>query len=154
MRKIKLGNSIKYVLVDNQDYDKVSQFNWSLVTKGYAITGGRGATMAMHRFILGLVKEDKIEVDHVNGNKLDNRKSNLRLATPSQNRWNTTKRKHNTSGYKGVYYHYGKWQARIGINYREITLGTFNKPEKAAEAYNDAARVLHGEFAKLNILDY
>lgn len=103
-------------------------------------------------------------VDHIDGNGLNNLRSNLRFATMSQNIANSKVRKDNTTGYKGVSWFVGSkhpngvwkskpsWTARIGINGKRITVGYFATKEEAARAYNKAAIKYHGEFAKLNII--
>lgn len=90
-------------------------------------------------------------VDHVNGNKSDNRISNLRLATKAQNGFNKGKAKANTSGWKGVYLHRksGLWTSRIRVNGSTISLGYFRDLKEAAEAYIFAALEHHGEYARL-----
>jgi hypothetical protein len=106
----------------------------------------------MHREILNV--PDGILVDHINRNGLDNRKANLRRATHSQNAWNTpTPRKTKTSRYKGVYFHKrtGIWQAAITVNARQKYLGQFENELDAANAYDQAARKYHAEFAVLNL---
>lgn len=91
----------------------------------------------------------KLEIDHINGNKSDNRWCNLREVTKSQNTWNRKKLKNNTTGYIGVY-HIKKSNKYSAI----INLGTFDTPEKAAVAYNKAAARLRGDFATLNEIKY
>lgn len=88
------------------------------------------------------------EVDHKNGNGLDNRKCNLRIATSSQNKANTKIRRDNTSGFKGVIWHKAsnKWMARVADKY----LGLFRSKYEAAKAYNQKAKEMFGEFARLN----
>jgi hypothetical protein len=90
--------------------------------------------------------------DHINHNKLDNRKSNLRVCTDLQNARNSTYRPNNTSGFKGVSLRkkYGTWSADIKINYFHKFLGYFSSPEEAAHAYDNAAKEIYGEFAKTN----
>jgi hypothetical protein len=90
------------------------------------------------------------QVDHINGVKYDNRASNLRLATGSQNRANSSKNKNNKSGYKGVYFqkNHNKWYAVIKINYKKIHIGYFDSPELAHIAYCKRAVELFGEFAR------
>lgn len=93
-------------------------------------------------------------VDHINGNGLDNRRSNLRLATAFQNLANMAIRPH-TSQYKGVSYYkhrtsYKKWVAEIRCNRKRVRLGAFESEIEAARAYNEAAKNLFGEFARLN----
>lgn len=107
----------------------------------------------LHRLIMARVigrSLTKIEqVDHINGDKLDNRRRNLRLANSSNNLSNVGKRKNNTSGFKGVYYNRKAkaWVASIKLMGRSIFLGNFDTPEKAHAAYCEAAKKYHGEFA-------
>jgi hypothetical protein len=101
----------------------------------------------MHRLIMG----PGPQVDHKDGNGLNNRRSdNLRFATDTQNRANQKVRKDSTTGFKGVRPHRDKFQARIRVKGREITLGSFATPEEAALAYNAAAKECFGEFARPN----
>ena len=107
----------------------------------------------MHRLIIG----DRlgIQVDHVNGDGLDNRRGNLRFATPQQNAANQrTMRSDNTSGFKGVTLHKqkGKWQAQLSVMGKNVFLGLFNDPRDAALAYNEAAKNAFGEFAAVNTM--
>jgi len=100
----------------------------------------------LHRIIMNPPKG--LIVDHINHNGLDNRRSNLRLCTNSQNQMNRTKTRANTSGYKGVRYNKntGKYQACITANKRNFYLGTFETAEEAVKAYRKAAKRLHGKF--------
>lgn len=118
---------------------------------------GKGGTEYMHRTILSrilgraLLKSE--HVDHVESRStLDNRRSNLRLATRAQNQQNQGLDVTNTSGYKGIYWHQHNksWKASIRQNGKRISLGYFATPEEAARAYDKAAKELHGEFAYLN----
>lgn len=98
---------------------------------------------------------DGYQIDHKDGNSLNNSLDNLRLATPSQNSIN---RKGYSKKIKGVYFrrrNSGRpsWQAKIGVDGKMITVGTFDTEEEAARAYNDAARKYYGEFAQLNAVD-
>jgi hypothetical protein len=92
------------------------------------------------------------QIDHCNGDKLDNRRCNLRDATTSQNKANEGLRKNNTSGFKGVYWSKwaGKWMAGIKVNYKRIHLGYYMRKVDAARAYNRAARRYFGKYAQLN----
>lgn len=114
----------------------------------------------IHRVIMKVNKGT--QVDHVNGDKLDNRRSNLRIATQSQNNMNRSK-VNNKHGYKGIYYYgdyYRKktnlktevnhWRARIKLDGKYIYLGSFDTKEEAALAYNEGARKYFGEYASLN----
>lgn len=100
----------------------------------------------MHRQIIGA--PIGIQVDHKNGNTLDNRRSNLRLATNGQNRANS--KPSARSGFKGVYKHWNRWRAGIRHNKKLKWLGVFESPEMAHEAYKKAASKLHGQFCKFH----
>lgn len=93
------------------------------------------------------------QIDHIDGDKSNNRISNLRLATPAQNSWNQAKRKNNTSGYKGVRWNSSNprksWLAAIGHQNRKISLGRYSTKEEAHHAYCVAAQKFHGEFANV-----
>ncbi|WP_272516333.1 MULTISPECIES: HNH endonuclease signature motif containing protein [unclassified Providencia] len=90
-----------------------------------------------------------LEIDHINRNPSDNRISNLRLASSSENKRNTARNSANTSGFKGVSFHKRRnlWQATIRCNGKQIHLGYFNNPEDAYSAYCDKANFVFGEFA-------
>lgn len=104
----------------------------------------------MHREIMKCPKN--LEVDHINGNGLDNRKENLRLVNTLQNTSNHTKQKNNKSGFRGVSWDKirNKWRTVIMINYKYIHLGYFQTKEQGAEAWNEAAKKYFGNYAKLN----
>ena len=93
-------------------------------------------------------------VDHINSDSLDNRRSNLRVCTVSQNNMNSAIGRNNKSGYKGVSWDKTnkKWRAGIKAKGKSVSLGSFNSKKDAARAYNEAAKKAYGEFAKLNIL--
>lgn len=146
-------------VVDFDDFDSVRDYSWFAHLRGskfYAARKECGCTISMHRQIMkvGAVGKgiERIEVDHINMNTLDNRRSNLRLCTASQNRANAEKRAHNTSGFKGVSWNITAkaWQARIGTGYKRVFLGYFNTVEEAAKAYDVAAKKQFGEFSRLN----
>jgi hypothetical protein len=146
-----------HTLVDDDDYDKVSGYNWLPQKLGktiYARKQYRGKFSYLHRILMNAKKGDC--VDHINGDGLDNRKNNLRLCTKSQNGCNRGKDRDNTSGYKGVTYVTNKnkrkkrWIAQITINKKHIYIGHFKTKEEAAIAWNEAAKKYHGEFAYQN----
>lgn len=141
-------------IVDDADYDYLMHWKWHAVKHGgysfCAASWNGGDRLLMHRLILGL--DDSLEVDHRDGNALNNRRYNLRTATRSQNLFNRKVQKNNKSGYKGVYFRNerGTWQATINFEGKMYRLGSYKTDVDAALAYDDAAKVFHGEFAKLN----
>jgi hypothetical protein len=150
----------KIALVDDSDFEKVSQFKWYASFSGnlyYAIRNvwikkeKRYTRIYLHRYLLDLTDPTAI-VDHINGNTLDNRSINLRICNYSQNTQNSKRRSTNTSGYKGVSFKKDikKWEAYICPNYKKRNLGWFDTKEEAAKAYNEAASEYYGQFAKLN----
>jgi len=157
-RKIALGDGI-YTIVDAEDYYRFGNFKWSLgghKRKFYAVRGakdknGRFEMLRLHREIMNAPKG--LLVDHKNGNALDNRKANLRLATHWQNSCNRKKVNTNTwSRFIGVSFHKrrGLWTAAIRYRGKHIWLGYFKTELEAALAYDRAAIKYHGEFARLN----
>src|SRR6266849_5084013 len=141
-------------LVDTSDYEWLTQWNWTAHPRGpyasngfYAKRGMKGGkTVTMHQMICGKY------YDHRNRNGLDNRRSNLRKATPSQQAWNLSPNRNNTSGFKGVYWNNqrGKWMALIYVHWKRIYLGLFTSKKMAAKARDRAARKYHGRFATFN----
>lgn len=159
MKTISLTQN-KVAIVDDEDYERLNQWKW-YCNRHYAVRqskkiGGKQTTIFMHKEIV-VCRDPYLEVDHINGNKLDNRKANLRLCTPSQNIANTPVRKDNETGYKGVSHEKrwggNTWRARIQINGQREVLGYFASPEDAARAYDRAAKEIFGEFAHLNFLE-
>jgi hypothetical protein len=152
MAEIRLGRTGKVALVDDEDFDRLSRRWWATGRAGYAESRDKdGSVILMHREILGVVPG--IWVDHINGDRLDNRRSNLRPATHQQNLMNRGTNKNNQSGYKGVYQELGLWRACIKINGRNRHLGNFDDAETAARAYDFAAHEAFGAFARLNFPD-
>jgi hypothetical protein len=122
---------------------------------GYAYAKCHGYQSALHRLLLEAMGRDLagLEVDHINGNTLDNRLCNLRVVTKKQNSFNVKRPINNTSGFKGVSFHKhnARWVAYIGKYPREY-LGSFGTAIDAARAYNTAAKKRYGKFAKLNCI--
>ena len=142
--------------VDEDDFDYLSQWKWHVHKKRgngswYACrTEGRKVIMA-HRQILHIACGDNAEVDHINGNGLDNRKCNLRKADRSQNQCNSPKRRGTQFRYKGILRtKYGRYIACVIKNKRKHYFGHYKTEEDAAKAYDQGAKLLHGEFANLN----
>ncbi len=149
-------NASKLALVDDEDYERIEKFGWHEDILGYARatastappgTPYKEGKIRMHRTVMNAQKGQI--VDHINGNKLDNRKSNLRFCTHAQNQQNKPKRGNNTSGFKGVFKSRKTWSAQITTNGKTLCLGSFDSPEKAGAAYRDAALKYHGEFANV-----
>lgn len=155
--EISLSQGMK-ALIDECDVEITSRFRWYANKNGrafYAVSHTRGPhsqrrVILLHRLILGLLDAPRsTHVDHINGDGLDNRRANLRIATPKQNNGNRVGEQ-NCSGYKGVYPCSGyKWKATIGIGPGRY-LGVFDNREDAARAYDAAARRIYGEFARPN----
>jgi hypothetical protein len=142
----------KVALVDDEDYKFLIQWKWNFSSTGYAARNGgtykKRKNIKMHRLIMRATSG--MEVDHINGNRLDNRRCNLRICTRSQNHCNVGLSSRNTSGFKGIVFDYKTWNAKITKNGKRIHLGCFKNKEDAARAYDRAAKELFGEFAKLN----
>lgn len=162
MRKIKLTRN-KACLVDEKDFDKLNKFKWYAAKMGdlyYAYrtkrVGKRSEnkkfSIAMHREVLNVKKG--LYVDHINGNTLDNRRSNLRHCSNQQNSFNHKgqKRQRKYSKYKGVKKNTkcNTWSARITVSGKAIYLGSFKTENEAAIAYNNAALEHFGNFCYLN----
>ena len=147
----------KVALVDAEDYEALAQFKWFAHWSPCAKTfyAERWAPNArtehrmirMHRQILN--PPDGVETDHRDGNGLNNKRSNLREATKSQNMHNRMASVNNTSGFKGVSFSkfHQRWVAYIGFNGNKHHLGYFDTAEEAHVAYVEAAKRMHGEFA-------
>lgn len=150
------------IIVDAEDLPILTRYFWSVGKKRhgqtrYATTSvrlsGRRITFGMHRLLTGM---SELHVDHINGNGLDNRKSNLRLCTRSQNMANF-KVNPGAVPYRGVTYNnYNSphrkvsYAARIRVNNERIYIGTYDDPIDAAKAYDEAAKKHFGPFAQLN----
>ena len=130
-------------IIDEEDYDKFVKGESFYSNKGYARSG---KDKFLHRLIMNA--PDGMDVDHINGNPLDNRKCNLRICTHAQNSFNKGKYKNNTSGFKGVNWNNNnkKYQSRIMLNGKSISLGYFEKAEDAYKAYCGACVKYHQEF--------
>lgn len=142
-------------LVDDADAELVSQYRWhpkldrniTYAQSTTRVTEAPKTTIRMHRLILGATPG--VEVDHINHDGLDNRRSNLRLCTRSQNMRNIRLIQVSTSGIKGVYWNkqHQKWRAQIMVEGKKIYLGSFASAEEAGDAYRAAAEQHFGDFA-------
>jgi hypothetical protein len=150
IKEIKLTQG-KVAIVDDEDYAWLNQWKWCYSTAGYAIRAirinGKRKTIFMHRIILKTPND--LFTDHINRNKLDNRRENLRICTASQNKANQSAQHNNTSGKKGVTWQKDiqRWKAQINFKQKIIYLGDFKDIEEAARAYAKKSFELFGEFA-------
>lgn len=149
MKQIYLQNTIEIALVDDEDFVKLMGIGPWYLHKGQVVLHGRKGGRSIAHFILDAGCN---EIDHINHNTLDNQKSNLRVATRSQNCANRRKFKNNKSGYIGVIWHkhIQRYQAYISKDKKITHLGSFDDPIKAAQVRDAKAKELFGEFAKLN----
>ncbi len=152
MTKIIKLNQGKETLVSDEDFDKVSKYKWSYVFGARTQrvqTSINGRYALLHRFIMNTPKG--MDTDHINGNRLDNRRENLRICTHQENMFNQ-KGLNKTSIYKGVMKptKNKKWVTTIKHNYKLIYIGSFKTEKQAAMAYDIWAYDLFGKYAKLN----
>jgi hypothetical protein len=166
MPLIPLSDGIHFATVDEEDFERLSQYRWrpDKGRKGcvYALRwltrDGKRTVRHMHRDILdpdNSVNPRKLFVDHIDGDGLNNIRKNLRWATPAQSQFNQGKRKQNTTGYKGVSYvkKCRYFIAHISVNGRKVYKLGFQSAEEAAYAYNEMAKEYYGEFARLNVIE-
>lgn len=153
MKEIPLTQGM-VALVDDEDYEDASRFSWFALANGrvtYAARHGEGRqTVYMHNSVLG--SRAGFQVDHANGNGLDNRRMNLRWATKVEQGRNRQCYRNNVAGLKGVQrvQQSNRWRARITFDGRTHNLGCFDVPEDAARAYDSKAREVFGDFARVN----
>lgn len=152
MKIIKLSNDME-LLIDNEDYELIKEYNWYFsdrYVKANLLKNNKYTTITISRIIM---KVNNLQVvDHINGNTLDNQKCNLRICSLKENARNKRKLKLKTSKYKGVHWskNTNKWRATIQINGKNKHLGLFKNEKEAANTYNNAAIKYYGEFACLN----
>ena len=174
MNKYKLSDCGLYAIIDLTrgfctsinvaDLEHANKFKWRVsvqkrkdgsIRSKYAISstprssGSRGAIL-LHRHLMKPPHD--LQVDHINGNGLDNRRFNLRIANKSENQQNSRTPCNNTSGNKGVFWHKnkGKWMAQIGVNGKNIYLGIFKHKCDAEAAYVKASKDIHKEFSRID----
>lgn len=137
-------------LFDEIDLPLISGHTWHLGLRGYPATHVNGKTVVLHKLLIP--DADGFEIDHINGNKLDNRRENLRICTHQQNSYNQKRRRTNTSGYIGVSYVSGRgcYEAYIHHHGKKHHLGRFPNADMAARTRDCVARILFGEYANLN----
>lgn len=159
MKKLPLTNG-GFALIDDEDFERLSAYPWrrqpaqrsDIEYAVYTASAGKRTTIRLHRMILGATSGQS--VDHRDGNGLNNAKSNLRICTHAENCRNRKTRYDSKTGIKGIKRHisHGKetsqWMARIGVDGNRLYLGLFDSKEAAAIAYQNAAKLYHGEFAR------
>lgn len=134
-------------IIDKADYKFVSGYRWRISTQGYVVANSKDLTnrvVFLHRIIMDV--DDKSIVDHIDWNKRDNRKTNLRICSKSENNVNIKRKSNNSSGYTGVKKGNGKWVSQISFNGARHHLGTFDKIEDAIKARVKAEEFIHKDF--------
>lgn len=141
-----------HAIVDAPDAELLSGRAWRIDAQGYVVCSlkrdGRKAGLLLHSLLIDV--PDDMTADHIDGDRLNNRRANLRPATALQQQHNTPRRRDNSSGFKGVGRYKARWRARIMVKGRRIHLGSFDTPEDAGRAYDAAAREHFGEYARVN----
>lgn len=147
----------KIAIVDDEDFEWLNKRKWHTQEQGntfYArrsfVENGQGKTIRMHREIMKAEEGDI--VDHIDGNGLNNKKSNLRLVTKNQNSMNCRSHKNSSSRFKGVHWHKNqkRWHAKIQKDGKKFFIGSFDDEVQAAKSYDKKAKELFGEYAKVN----
>ncbi len=148
MKQVQLTQGYE-AIIDDKDYEKVKDYNW-YYNDGYAKAYHKGKRLRMHRLILNAKNDQR--VDHQNRNRLDNRRSNLRICTLQENNRNISMRKDNTSGYKGVFLDRstGHWKPAVYVDGKAKLFGQFKDKHHAALARDLWATFFHKEFASTN----
>jgi len=164
IRQIRIVGNIAFVpltrgyeaVIDAADVPLVNGFNWQAMVTSRSVyaqrtdrTDPKPRSVRMHRTIVG--EPAGLQVDHIDGDGLNNQRDNLREVTPSQNAKNQRKHRDNTSDLKGVSFHKrdGKWSAQIGVDGKQKHLGYFDTKEEAYLAYCEASAKYHGEFGRV-----
>lgn len=152
----------QFAIVDTEDFEWLSKWRWHALwnpctnsfyaARNIALPGRdrKFVKFRMHRVILGLEHGDKRQGDHMDGNTLNNRRSNLRIATPQENNWNRSLRKTSLTGIKGVTWdkRSEKWMAQIWIDGKNVKLGRFATAKEAQRAYQLRAEEAFGDFLR------
>jgi len=144
------GEIVAYAIVDNEDRNLAISYRWRMNSEGYAIyslprdADGKRITIRLHREILGLQRGDGLEGDHVNHNRLDNRRSNLRVVTHKQHmqNWPPGGKRQTQSQFRGVGRSGNKWRADITVNGKRYYLGSFADEVDAGKAAAEARKNL------------
>jgi hypothetical protein len=166
MDQIPLSKGKAFALVSPEDFDYLMQWKWSYSrTNGYALRyftdeDGQRKSIFMHRVVmtrmLGNPIPEGLQVDHIlqgKDQRINNQRENLRLATRSENQWNTGLKTNSETGFKGVSFNKGKFDARLRIHGKRLYLGRFENAIDAALMYDATARALFKEFSNVNFPD-
>lgn len=153
----KIGTALTFLVLENPNVQLDQEdlltygFYKAYMHDGYVMLSYQGKKVMLHRLVMGM---PNCQIDHINRDRADNRKSNLRLVTNQQNSFNSTTGINNSSGYKGVSWSKAAkaWEARLMLNGRSVYLGLHRTKEEAAARYNEAAAHFFGEYAALNQL--
>ena len=133
---------------DKKDYPKIKDYYWCVIKRSHEVICSTNniPNRKLHRYLMG--DPQGMEVDHINHNRADCRKENMRVCTHQQNEYNVPKQRNNSTGHKGVTYHksYGKYMARISVDHKRITLGFFDTAVEAYNAYVNASQKYHGTY--------
>lgn len=146
--RVKLSNSDSIMLCDVDDWERLKSYCWALGLNGYAVTNVKNGSLVKSSFHANVIDCEKGYLrDHINRNRLDNRKSNLRVVAPTVNVRNISMQKNNTTGYRGVTVSRNrkKYVAQITVNYKNIYLGQFDTVEDAYRARLRAEEEYYGE---------
>lgn len=139
--------------IDSEDMPLISEFKWYLRISGSGMyyATNRKTRMHMHWMVIGRPK-DGLVIDHIDGDGLNNCKSNLRVVTHTQNMYNSRARKNTSSTFKGVHWNKSRrrWTCQIRAGLKTRHVGHFKSEIEAASAYNEIASILHGPYARLN----
>ncbi len=141
------------LLLDDEDINYTIFYTWSFngrYVNRHITLGSIRTTQSIHRFLTGC-DDPTMVVDHIDGNPLNNQKSNLRVCTQTENIRNRKLNSNNTSGFKGVSWikRQKKWKATITLNKKQIHLGYFFYPEEAYAAYKEASTKYHKEYGRV-----
>lgn len=153
--EIKIADGV-FASVDSDWAEILSMVSWSKLKAKNGLYYARSSVYGdgkhyqelLHRIIVGALPNE--QVDHIDGNPLNNKRNNLRICNQSQNMMNITRNVEKTSKHKGVWRDGNRWCSKIQKEKKVIWLGSFSSETEAALAYNEAARKYHGEFAVLN----
>ena len=135
-----LLSSGERIIIDRDDLESIQKYRWHISTQGYVRTevfsGGKRKEIKLHNFLLGFIPSKSLVVDHINRNKLDNRKSNLRIVSKKENARNSKTQCNNTSGHRGISFRRkeSKWEAYIKVDGKREHLGIFDELADAIKA--------------------